>query len=48
MSMTASRISKGGLMRDVIATDGAPKAIGPYSQAIRAGGLLFYFGAGGD
>ncbi|MGB7641572.1 MAG: RidA family protein [Terriglobales bacterium] len=44
MSMTASRISKGGLMRDVIATDGAPKAIGPYSQAIRAGGLLFTSG----
>ena len=31
-------------MRDVIATDGAPKAIGPYSQAIRAGGLLFTSG----
>jgi 2-iminobutanoate/2-iminopropanoate deaminase len=31
-------------MREVIATDGAPKAIGPYSQAIRAGGLLFTSG----
>jgi 2-iminobutanoate/2-iminopropanoate deaminase len=32
------------MMREVIATDGAPKAIGPYSQAIRAGGLLFTSG----
>ena len=31
-------------MRDVIATDRAPKAIGPYSQAIRAGGLIFTSG----
>ena len=31
-------------MREVIATDGAPKAIGPYSQAIRAAGLLFTSG----
>ncbi len=31
-------------MRDVIATDHAPKAIGPYSQAIRAGGLVFTSG----
>ncbi len=31
-------------MRDVISTEGAPKAIGPYSQAIRAGGLLFTSG----
>ena len=31
-------------MRDVIATDGAPKAIGPYSQAIRAQGLIFTSG----
>jgi 2-iminobutanoate/2-iminopropanoate deaminase len=34
----------GGLMREVIATDAAPKAIGPYSQAIRAGGLVFVSG----
>ena len=27
-----------------IATDGAPKAIGPYSQAIAAGGLIFCAG----
>jgi len=31
-------------MRDVISTDDAPKAIGPYSQAIRAGGFLFTSG----
>jgi 2-iminobutanoate/2-iminopropanoate deaminase len=31
-------------MREVIATDQAPKAIGPYSQAIRAGGLIFTSG----
>ena len=31
-------------MRDVISTNQAPKAIGPYSQAIRAGGLIFTSG----
>jgi len=31
-------------MRDVIATEQAPKAIGPYSQAIRALGLIFTSG----
>ncbi|MFZ0478952.1 MAG: RidA family protein [Terriglobales bacterium] len=31
-------------MRDVISTDQAPKAIGPYSQAIRAGGFIFTSG----
>jgi 2-iminobutanoate/2-iminopropanoate deaminase len=31
-------------MREVIATDQAPKAIGPYSQAIRAQGLIFTSG----
>lgn len=31
-------------MRDVIATDQAPQAIGPYSQAIRAAGLIFTSG----
>src|SRR5208282_4844129 len=31
-------------MRDVIATDRAPQAIGPYSQAIRAAGLIFTSG----
>ncbi|MCL4847006.1 MAG: RidA family protein [Acidobacteria bacterium] len=31
-------------MRDVVSTDGAPKAIGPYSQAVRAGSLVFLSG----
>jgi 2-iminobutanoate/2-iminopropanoate deaminase len=31
-------------MREVIATDRAPKAIGPYSQAIRAAGFVFTSG----
>jgi 2-iminobutanoate/2-iminopropanoate deaminase len=31
-------------MRDVISTLGAPKAIGPYSQAIRANGFVFVSG----
>ena len=31
-------------MRDVISTTNAPKAIGPYSQAIRADGLVFVSG----
>ncbi len=31
-------------MRDVIATNKAPQAIGPYSQAIRAAGLIFTSG----
>jgi 2-iminobutanoate/2-iminopropanoate deaminase len=29
---------------DLIATDGAPKAIGPYSQAVAEGGFLFASG----
>jgi 2-iminobutanoate/2-iminopropanoate deaminase len=31
-------------MREVIATEQAPQAIGPYSQAIRAEGLIFTSG----
>ena len=31
-------------MRQVIATANAPKAIGPYSQAIRANGMIFCYG----
>ncbi len=31
-------------MREVIATDDGPKAIGPYSQAIKANGLVFLSG----
>lgn len=29
---------------DFIATDGAPKAIGPYSQAVKANGILYASG----
>ena len=31
-------------MREIISTEHAPKAIGPYSQAIRANGLIFVSG----
>lgn len=31
-------------MKEIVATDRGPKAIGPYSQAIRANGLLFVSG----
>jgi 2-iminobutanoate/2-iminopropanoate deaminase len=31
-------------MREAISSDGAPKAIGPYSPAVRAGNLLFVSG----
>ena len=31
-------------MREVISTKDAPQAIGPYSQAIRANGLVFVSG----
>jgi 2-iminobutanoate/2-iminopropanoate deaminase len=31
-------------LRQVVSTDGAPEAIGPYSQAIRTGSLLFCSG----
>jgi 2-iminobutanoate/2-iminopropanoate deaminase len=34
----------GGLMREVIATNDGPKAIGPYSQAIKANGFVFVSG----
>ncbi len=31
-------------MKDIITTDRAPRAIGPYSQAVRAGNLIFASG----
>ena len=31
-------------MREIIATESAPRAIGPYSQAVRAGNLIFASG----
>jgi 2-iminobutanoate/2-iminopropanoate deaminase len=33
--------------RQVVSTDGAPKAIGPYSQAIRVGDFVFCSGQAG-
>lgn len=35
---------EGGAGRSPVFTDAAPKAIGPYSQAVRAGELLFVSG----
>src|SRR5262245_35526425 len=32
------------MTRTVVSTESAPKAIGPYSQAIKAGGMLFCSG----
>ncbi|MDR7427775.1 MAG: RidA family protein [Armatimonadota bacterium] len=32
------------MQREIISTDRAPRAIGPYAQAVRAGGLLFLSG----
>lgn len=31
-------------MKEIIATEKGPKAIGPYSQAVKAGGLIFTAG----
>jgi len=33
-------------VREVISTDKGPKAIGPYSQAIKANGFIFISGQG--
>ncbi len=32
------------MQKEIVRTDGAPRAIGPYSQAVRAGGLVFCSG----
>ncbi len=32
------------MQRAIVSTDRAPRAIGPYAQAVRAGGLLFLSG----
>lgn len=32
------------MMKEIICTEKAPKAIGPYSQAVKAGGLIFVSG----
>jgi 2-iminobutanoate/2-iminopropanoate deaminase len=36
--------SLGGSVKEVVATDKGPKAIGPYSQAIKANGFIFTAG----
>ena len=33
-------------MKQIVRTDSAPKPVGPYSQAVRAGNLLFVSGQG--
>ncbi len=32
------------MSKEIIATDRAPKAIGPYSQGVKAGGFVFFSG----
>jgi 2-iminobutanoate/2-iminopropanoate deaminase len=32
------------MSKETLSTDGAPAAVGPYSQAVRAGGLIFLSG----
>lgn len=32
------------MAKEIISTDKAPKAIGPYSQAVKAGGFIFFSG----
>src|SRR5262245_49176535 len=39
-----TRTSTEAYVKNVIATDDGPKAIGPYSQAIRANGFVFVSG----
>jgi len=36
--------SNGGIVKEIISTDKGPKAIGPYSQAIKANGFIFTAG----
>ncbi len=31
-------------MREIVSTEAAPRAIGPYSQAVKAGGMIFVSG----
>jgi 2-iminobutanoate/2-iminopropanoate deaminase len=42
--MNGERGTENSLMKEVIATNDGPKAIGPYSQAIRANGFVFVSG----
>jgi 2-iminobutanoate/2-iminopropanoate deaminase len=44
MRSLAALVGGGGFMREVVSTKDAPQAIGPYSQAIKANGLVFTSG----
>src|SRR5664279_811436 len=44
ISCTHPEVFSGGRMREVSATRDGPKAIGPYSQAVKANGLVFLSG----
>jgi 2-iminobutanoate/2-iminopropanoate deaminase len=43
-AVSGSSLHRGGRMREIIKTTGAPSPIGPYSQAIRANGFVFVSG----
>ena len=38
------RFNQGEHMKDIVSTDRGPKAIGPYSQAVKANGFVFVSG----
>jgi 2-iminobutanoate/2-iminopropanoate deaminase len=44
--MAATTLNKGGNVKEIISTEKGPKAIGPYSQAVRANGFVFISGQG--
>jgi 2-iminobutanoate/2-iminopropanoate deaminase len=44
MALTAIQAAYAGETREIISTPNAPKAIGPYSQAIKYGNLVFLAG----
>jgi 2-iminobutanoate/2-iminopropanoate deaminase len=44
LARASALIDSGGFMREVVSTKDAPQAIGPYSQAIKANGLIFTSG----
>jgi 2-iminobutanoate/2-iminopropanoate deaminase len=45
--MASSLVEELVCMRETIATSAAPKAVGPYSQAVRAGDFVFFAGQAG-
>lgn len=44
IATTLSQPASAAAFKEIIATKDAPAAIGPYSQAVRAGGMLFIAG----